>query len=302
MEFTAKDVADLRNRTGVGMMDCKKALAEAKGDTEKAIEILREKGLAAAAKKAGRIAAEGMAFSEVCAECKKGVVAEINCETDFAAKSEPFKTLVSKIANVILTQNPTTIEDLLAKDCDGQSLEAYLKDKIYTIGENITIRRFIVMDGHLVSYVHGGGRIAVLVKFDTTDAIASTDQFAEAAKDVAMHIAAMNPLFLNADSVDGETLAKEREIARTTALNDGKPANIADKIVEGKIKKYYKEVCLVEQAFVKDAEISVTQYLNGVGKEVGGDIRIAAFERFERGEGLAKKEDNFADEVADMIK
>lgn len=302
MDFTAKDVADLRTRTGVGMMDCKKALAEANGDTEKAIEILREKGLAAAAKKAGRIAAEGMAYSEVCAKCKKGVVVEVNCETDFAAKSEPFKALVSKIANVILTQNPASVEELLTKDCDGQPLEAYLKDKIYTIGENISIRRFIVMDGHLMSYVHGGGRIGVLVKFDTTDAIAATDKFVEAAKDIAMHIAAMNPLFLTSASVDEETLAKEREIAKTAALNEGKPANIADKIVEGRIKKYYKEVCLVEQAFVKDAEISVTQYLNGVGKELGGDIKVVAFERFERGEGLAKKEDNFADEVAGMIK
>ncbi len=302
MEFTAKDVADLRTRTGVGMMDCKKALAEANGDTEKAIEILREKGLAAAAKKAGRIAAEGMAYSEVCANCKKGVIVEVNCETDFAAKSEPFKELVSKIANAILTQKPTSVEDLMTKDCGGESLEAFLKSKIYTIGENISIRRFKVMDGHLMSYVHGGGRIAVLVKFNTTDAIAATAKFTEAAKDVAMQIAAMNPLFLDAASVDEETLAKEREIAKTAAINEGKPANIADKIVEGRIKKYYKEVCLVEQAFVKDAEISVTQYLNAVSKELGGDIKAVAFERFERGEGLAKKEDNFADEVAGMIK
>lgn len=301
MEFTAKDVADLRTRTGVGMMDCKKALAEANGDTEKAIEILREKGLAAAAKKAGRIAAEGMAYSEICTKCKKGVIVEVNCETDFAAKSEPFKELVSKIANTILTQNPDTVEELLTKECEGEPLEAYLKSKIYTIGENISIRRFKVLDGHLMSYIHGGGRIAVLVKFDTTDAIAATEKFTEAAKDIAMHIAAMNPLFLNAESVDEETLAKEREIAKTTALNEGKPANIVDKIVEGRIKKYYKEVCLVEQAFVKDAEISVTQYLNGIGKELGGEIKVVAFERFERGEGLAKKEDNFADEVANMI-
>ncbi|HNX15737.1 MAG TPA: translation elongation factor Ts, partial [Oscillospiraceae bacterium] len=277
MEFTAKDVADLRTRTGVGMMDCKKALAEANGDTEKAIEILREKGLAAAAKKAGRIAAEGMAYSEVCAKCKKGVIVEVNCETDFAAKSEPFKELVSKIANAILTQKPTSVEDLMTKDCGGESLEAFLKSKIYTIGENISIRRFKVMDGHLMSYVHGGGRIAVLVKFETTDAIAATAKFTEAAKDVAMQIAAMNPLFLDAASVDEETLAKEREIAKTAAINEGKPANIADKIVEGRIKKYYKEVCLVEQAFVKDAEISVTQYLNAVSKELGGDIKAVAF-------------------------
>ena len=302
MEFTAKDVADLRTRTGVGMMDCKKALVEASGDTEKAIEILREKGLAAAAKKAGRIAADGMAYSEICAKCKKGVIVEVNCETDFAAKSDPFKALVSKIANIILTQEPKTVEELLTKDCDGQTVDLYLKDKIYTIGENISIRRFVVMDGQLMSYVHGGGRIGVLVKFETTDAIAATAKFIEAAKDVAMQIAAMNPLFLSAESVDAETLAKEREIAKATALNEGKPANIADKIVEGRIKKYYKEVCLVEQAFVKDGEITVTQYLNGVGKELGGEIKIVAFERFERGEGIAKKEDNFADEVASMIK
>lgn len=302
MAVTTKDVADLRARTGVGMMDCKRALEAAEGDAEKAIEILREKGLAAAAKKSGRIAAEGMAYATVCTKCNKGVVLEVNCETDFAAKSEPFTALVKELAGVILNNDPKSVDELLKVEDNGKTVDAIMKDKVYTIGENMSIRRFDVMQGHLMSYVHGGGRIGVLVKFDTTDAVAATEKFAEAAKDVAMHIAAMNPLFLNSDAVDADTIAKEKDIAKAAALNDGKPAAVVDKIVEGRIKKYFKEVCLVEQPFVKDGEISVAQYLKNVGKEVGGDITVAAFERYERGEGLAKKEDNFADEVAGMIK
>ena len=302
MDFTAKDVAALRERTGVGMRDCKKALTEANGDVEKAIEVLREKGLAAAAKKAGRIAAEGMAYSTVCKDCGKGVIVEVNCETDFAAKSEPFQELVKKIATTVLKKAPASVEALLALEEDGTTVEAYLKEKIYTIGENISVRRFDTMDGYLMSYVHGGGKIAVLVKFETTPEIAATDKFVEAAKDIAMHIAAMNPLFLCSGDVDDATLEKEKEIARAAALNEGKPEAIVEKMVVGKIKKYYKEVCLVEQAFVKDADISCAQYLTNVGKELGGEIKAVAFKRYERGEGLAKKEDNFADEVASMIK
>ena len=301
MAVTTKEVADLRARTGVGMMDCKRALEASNGDPEKAIEFLREKGLAAAAKKSGRIAAEGMAYATVCTKCNTGVIVEINCETDFAAKSEPFKAFVEEVAGVILKNKPATVEDLLKIDDNGQTVEALLKEKIYTIGENTGIRRFDVMEGHLMSYVHGGGRIGVLVKFDTTDAIAATEQFTEAAKDVAMHVAAMNPLFVCADCVDEDTLAKERDIAKATALNEGKPAAVVEKIVDGRIKKYYKEVCLIEQPFVKDGEISVGQYLSKVGKELGGDIKVVTFKRYERGEGIEKKEDNFAEEIASMV-
>lgn len=301
-QVTTKDVSALRERTGVGMMDCKRALESCEGDMEKAIAFLREKGLAAAAKKSGRIAAEGMAYATVCTACKAGVVVEVNCETDFAAKSDSFVALTKEIATIILKNRPADVPALLATAYGESNVEALMKDKIYTIGENLSIRRFAVMEGQLASYVHAGGRIGVLVKFNTTDEIAAKPGFAEMAKDVAMQIAANNPLFLNRDSVDAETLDKEKEIARQQALNDGKPAAVVDKIVNGRIAKYFKEVCLVEQAFVKDPEISVTQYVNAKAKELGGEITIAAFERYERGEGLAKREDNFADEVASMIK
>ena len=301
-QVTTKDVSALRERTGVGMMDCKKALQACEGDMEKAIEFLREKGLAAAAKKSGRIAAEGMAYATVCTECKKGVVVEVNCETDFAAKSDAFVGLTKDIASYILKNKPADVAALLASEVNGTTVDAIMKDKIYTIGENLSIRRFAIMEGQLASDVHAGGRIGVLVKFDTTDEIASKPGFAEMAKDVAMQIAANNPLFLNRDSVDADTLTKEKEIARQQALNDGKPEAVVDKIVNGRIAKYFKEVCLVEQPFVKDPEISVTQYINAKAKELGGEIAVVGYERYERGEGLAKKEDNFAEEVANMIK
>lgn len=302
MAITTKDVADLRARTGVGMMDCKKALEAAGGDAEKAIEFLREKGLAAAAKKSGRIAAEGMAYAEVCTQCGRGVVLEVNCETDFAAKSEPFKDFVTLIANTILKNKPADLQSLSEVEIDGKTVDAITKEKVYTIGENIGVRRFDLMEGVLVSYVHGGGRIGVLVSFDVDASAKDNEKFKEAAKDVAMHIAAVNPMFLNADCVDADTLNKEKEIAKATALNEGKPENVVEKIVDGRIKKYLKEVCLVEQPFVKDGDISVSQYLANVSKEIGATVSIKDYKRYERGEGIEKKEDNFADEVAGMIK
>lgn len=301
-QVTTKDVAALRERTGVGMMDCKKALQSCDGNMDKAIEFLREKGLAAAAKKSGRIAAEGMAYATVCNTCKTGVIVEVNCETDFAAKSDAFVALTKEISEIILKNKPADVPALLASTYEGRTVDALMKDKIYTIGENLSIRRFAVMNGHLVSYVHAGGRIGVLVQFETTDEIAAKPGFNEMAKDIAMQVAANNPLFLNRDCVDAETLAQEKEIAKQQALNEGKPEAVVDKIVNGRIAKYYKEVCLVEQPFVKDPEITVTQYINAKAKELGGEISVSAFMRYERGEGLAKKEDNFAEEVASMIK
>lgn len=301
-QVTTKDVSALRERTGVGMMDCKRALEASEGNIDKAIEFLREKGLAAAAKKSGRIAAEGMAFAKVCDKCKTGVVVEVNCETDFAAKSDAFVAFTKEIADLVLQNKPADVAALLAATVDGKTVDELVKDKIYTIGENLSIRRFTIMNGHLISYVHAGGRIGVLVKFDTTDEVAAKPGFVEMAKDVAMQVAANNPLFLNKDSVDADTLAKEKDIAKQQALNEGKPEAVVDKIVNGRIAKYYKEACLVEQPFVKDGDITVTQYVNAKAKELGGDIKVVAFERYERGEGLAKKEDNFADEVASMIK
>ena len=301
MAFTAQDVKDLRERTGCGMMDCKKALTEADGNMDKVIELLREKGLAAAAKKAGRIAAEGLVVSVVDEAKKAGVVLEVNAETDFVAKNQEFVNFVNEVASVILAQNPADLDALnTLKLANGMTVEEGLRDKILTIGENMKIRRFVRLEGDLVSYVHGGGRIGVMVKFDTD--LADKEEFKVYAKDVAMQIAAAAPTYLNRDAVPAETLEKEKEILTVQAMNEGKPANIAEKMVAGRINKYYKEVCLVDQPFVKDADISVSQYTENTAKALGGKISIVEFVRFEKGEGLEKREDNFADEVANMIK
>lgn len=302
MAFTAQDVKVLRERTSCGMMDCKKALVETDGDMEKAIEILREKGLAAATKKAGRIAAEGIVVSMVDEAKKVGVVLEVNAETDFVAKNDSFVSFVNSVALTIIEENPADVEALLAKKCNGAdvTVEEVLRDKILTIGENIKIRRFERMEGDLISYVHGGGRIGVMVKFDTD--VAGKDGFDDYSKDIAMQIAAAVPQFLNKDEVSDETIQKEKEILLAQALNEGKPANIAEKMVAGKISKFYKEVCLVEQDFVKDTDKTIAKFTEEVAKELGGSIKITKFVRFEKGEGLEKREDNFADEVASMMK
>lgn len=302
MAFTAKDVQTLRERTGCGMMDCKKALSETDGDMDKAIEILREKGLAAAAKKAGRVAAEGVVVSVVDSAKKVGVVLEVNAETDFVAKNEKFLDFVNNVAKTVIDENPADVDALLAKKCANSTMtvEEELRDKILTIGENMKIRRFERLEGDLVSYIHGGGRIGVMVKFDTD--VASKDGFEEYGKDVAMQIAAVVPQFLNKEDVPAETIEKEKEILTAQAINEGKPANIAEKMVVGRISKYYKEVCLVEQAFVKDGDKTISQYTDETAKSLGGSIKITKFVRFEKGEGLEKREDNFADEVASMMK
>lgn len=302
MAFTANDVKVLRERTSCGMMDCKKALTETDGDMEKAIEILREKGLAAAAKKAGRIAAEGIVVSVVDEAKKVGVVLEVNAETDFVAKNDGFVAFVNSVAQTIINNNPANVEELLTQKCDGSDMtvEEVLRDKILTIGENMKIRRFERYEGDTFAYVHGGGRIGVLVKFDTD--VANKSEFAEYAKDVAMQIAAANPQFLNKEDVSEEVIAKEKEILTAQAINEGKPANIAEKMVNGRISKYYKEVCLVEQGFVKDPDKSINDYTTETAKQLGGSIVISKFVRYEKGEGLEKREDNFADEVAGMMK
>lgn len=301
MAFTAQDVKALREATGCGMMDCKKALTESNGDMDKAIEILREKGLAAAAKKAGRIAAEGLVVSVVDEAKKVGVVLEVNAETDFVAKNDSFVSFVNDVAKTIIDNNPANIEELENMTCAGSDMTVaeVLRDKILTIGENMKIRRFIRMEGDLVAYVHGGGRIGVMVKFDTD--VADKDGFQAYAKDVAMQIAAAVPQYLNKEDVPAEVVEKEKEILTTQAINEGKPANIAEKMVMGRISKFYKEVCLSEQAFIKDGDISVAKYTENTAKELGGKIAMVDFVRFEKGEGLEKREDNFADEVASMM-
>ncbi|MBQ7283252.1 MAG: elongation factor Ts [Oscillospiraceae bacterium] len=303
MAFTAKDVKDLRERTGCGMMDCKKALTESNGDFEKAIEYLREKGLAAATKKAGRIAAEGMVFATVDKAAKVGVVIEVNSETDFVAKNEQFKAFVADLAKIVADTNPATVEELMTKTmADGNTVEAGLQEKILVIGENIKIRRFVRYEGPCVAYIHAGGTHGVLVKFETSDEMFAKPEFEAYGKDVAMQVAAANPTYLCKADVEPEVLEKEKEILMQQAINEGKPANIAEKMVMGRIAKFYKENCLVEQAFVKDDKQSITDYTNATAKALGGDIKVVAFTRFEKGEGLEKKEDNFAEEIASMTK
>lgn len=298
--FTAQDVKALRERTGCGMMDCKKALQSADGDMDKAMEYLREKGIAAVAKKAGRIAAEGLVYAEVID--KVGVIIEVNAETDFVAKNDQFKAFVKECADTIAANNPADVDDLLsmkAKNSD-MTIADLLREKVLTIGENIKIRRFARMEGDLITYIHGDGRIGVLVKFDTD--VASKDGFEEYAKNIAMQIAAINPPYLDRDSVPADVLEEEKKILTAQAINEGKPQNIAEKIVAGRLNKFYKEMCLVEQDYVKDSELTVAKYTDKVAKELGGTIKIVQFVRFEKGEGIQKREDNFAEEIANMVK
>ncbi len=304
MNFTAKDVANLREKTGCGMMDCKKALTEADGDMDRAVDLLREKGLAASVKKAGRIAAEGVAFAEV-SECGKVAVAvEVNAETDFVAKNAEFQAFVKTCADTIIYENPADLDALLACKAHGaeETVDALLKEKILTIGENIKVRRFARYEGAVTSYVHAGGRIGVIVKFDVDEAIAATEGFKTYAHNVAMQIAALNPEYLDETTVPAERVEKEKEILTQQIVDEGKPANIAEKIVAGRLGKFFKEICLVDQAYVQDGNMTVKQYTESVGKELGGEIKIAAFTRFEKGEGLEKREDNFAEEIANMVK
>lgn len=308
MNFTAKDVAALREKTGCGMMDCKKALTEAEGNIEKAIDLLREKGLAASVKKAGRIAAEGVAYAAV-SECGKvAVVVEVNAETDFVAKNAEFQAFVKTCADTIIYENPADVDALLQCKAHGSELtvDALLKEKILTIGENIKVRRFSRFEGVVTSYVHAGGRIGVIVKFDTTDGIAQSDAFKTCAHNVAMQIAALNPEYLDESSVPAERVEKEKEILtqqlQEDEKNKNKPANVLENIVKGRLGKFFKEICLVDQAYVQDGNMNVKQYVDGVAKELGGEIKIAAFTRFEKGEGLEKREDNFAEEIASMVK
>jgi translation elongation factor Ts len=304
MAFTAKDVVALREKTGVGMMDCKKALTEADGDMEKASDILREKGLAASVKKAGRIAAEGTAFAKVSCDEKTAVVVEVNAETDFVAKNTEFQEFVALCADTVIKENPADLEALLAIKPEGFDItvDELVKEKVLTIGENIKVRRFARYEGAVTSYVHAGGRIGVIVKFDTTDEVAAKEEFKEYAKNVAMQIAAVNPSYLNADEVPADVVEKEKVILKEQVINDGKPEAIAEKIVAGRIGKFFKEICLLEQPYVKDGNLTVQQYTETVGKELGGDIKVVAFTRFEKGEGIEKRSDDFASEVASMIK
>ena len=309
MAISAKDVQKLREMTGVGMMDCKKALTEAEGDFDKAIEWLREKGLAAQTKKAGKIAAEGVSYAIV-ADNGVGVVIEVNSQTDFVAKNEVFQGFVKDLATIVANDNPADVEALKAATYPGtdRTVADVTADKVLAIGENIQVRRFVrYAEGVNVPYIHMGGKIGVLVNMAVEGIQA--DQVTELGKDIAMQIAAMNPAYLDKSDVDQATdqatLDKEKEIlliqAKEDPKNANKPENIIEKMVMGRIGKYYEENCLLQQAFVKENKVSVEKHIAEVAKQLGGKIAVKAFTRFQTGEGIEKAEEDFAAEVASMI-
>ena len=303
MAFTAADVKNLREMTGVGMMDCKKALTEADGNIDKAIEILREKGLAASAKKAGRIAAEGMAYATVVDGV--GVVVEVNAETDFVGKNEKFVDFVKGVAAVVAKENPADLDALMACKYNAElTVEQQQQEMVLVIGENIKVRRFArFAEGVSVAYVHAGGKIGVLVNLDTD---LTAEQVEEAGKDTAMQIAALNPRFWDKSQVTEDVLAEEKKIMMDQMANDPKMANkpeqVREKIVMGKLNKFYSENCLLQQEFVKDNSMTVEKYIASVAKSLGGTITFKDAVRFEKGEGIEKKQENFAAEIASMVK
>ena len=304
MAVSAKDVMELRRQTDCGMMECKKALTQADGDFAKAIEILREQGLATATKKAGRIAAEGMVYAVATNNC--AVVVEVNAETDFVAKNDKFVDFTKQLAAVIAEQNPADVEALMDCKMGDGTVDDALKALILVIKENIKVRRFARYEGHCSAYVHGGGTHGVIVKFETSDEVASKPEFAAFGKDIAMQVAAANPTYLNREAVPADVLAKEKEIVLAQMANDPKTANKPDAIKEkmaiGKLGKFYKENCLVDQAFIKDGGMDVKKYVADTAKALGGDIQIVAYTHFIKGEGLEKRNEDFAAEVAAAIK
>ncbi|SHK24760.1 elongation factor Ts [Selenomonas ruminantium] len=288
MAITAAMVKELREKTGAGMMDCKKALTATDGDAAKAVDWLREKGIAKAEKKAGRVAAEGAVGAFVAADGKTGCVVEINCETDFAAGNEQFKELLAKVAEHIVATKPADLDALNNSEIEGKTVSTLITEATATIGEKISLRRFACYEteGRLASYIHMGGKIGVLVNLTGGDE--------QLGKDVAMQIAAAAPMAVDRDGVDASALEHEKEVLRKQAEEEGKPANIIERMVEGRINKFYKEVCLNEQIFVKDSEKTI--------KDVLGDVKVTEFTRFQLGEGIEKKQDDFAAEVAAQLK
>lgn len=306
MNFTAKDVQALREKTGVGMMDCKKALQASDGDMDKAVDFLREKGLAAAMKKSARIAAEGAVLAYNDEEKKIGVVVEVNSETDFVAKNEVFQAFVLDIAKTIANENPADVDALLNVKLAGsdRTVQENLQDKVLAIGENIKIRRFVRHEGVVSTYVHMGGSVGVMVFFDTDDATAANDAFKAMGKDVAMQIAAMSPLYLCRDEVPADVIEHEKSINLAQIKEDPKMANKPEKVIEGiingKIAKFCKESCLLDQQFVKDGDINVAKFIDNTAKSIGASIKATGFVRYAKGEGLQKKEENYAEEIAKM--
>ena len=305
MAFTAKDVAELRKQTGCGMMDCKNALVEADGDFEKAIKVLREKGVAASAKKASRIAAEGLVAILNAGDVTAMV--EVNSETDFVAKNEAFRAFVDGILRTIIANRPADVEALMACKYDGtdDTVEAQFQEKTFTIGEKLSLRRFLIVDGTVSTYVHGVGATGVVVKFDAAAEIVAKAEFKEFAKNIALQVAAMSCQYVDKASVPASVIEEEKEIILKQMEQDpkmaGKPAKVLEGIVMGKLGKFYDANCLVEQAYVKEDNMKVSAYVANTAKALGGDIKVVAFYRYDKGEGLQKREENFGDEIANML-
>jgi len=306
MAVTAAMIKELRERTGVGMSACKEALVEADGNIEKAIEVLREKGLAAAAKKAGRIASEGLSYAYISDDNKVGVIVEVNSETDFVAKNAEFKNFVENVAKQVADSDAEDVNALMTEKWladESMTVKEALTERISVIGENLNIRRFVKFvrdgNGYMVSYLHAGGKVAVIIEFATD---AKGDVLEEAGKNIAMQIAAMNPQFVDRSEVSEDFIAKEKDILIQQIKNDaksaGKPDNIIQKMVDGRINKELKEICLIDQEYVKDDKMTVKQYIDSVSKKVGSPITVKRFARFETGEGIEKKKENFAEEVS----
>ncbi len=301
--ITAKMVGDLRAKTGAGMMDCKKALTEAEGDMEQAIDLLRKKGLSAAAKKSGRVAAEGMIAATGNGTC--GALVEVNSETDFVAKNDAFQAFANGVAEVTLSESPADVDTLkgLAFPGSERNVGDELTHQIATIGENMNIRRFARLEsasGVTASYVHGGGKIGVLVQLDAEKG--DDPQVAETARMLAMHVAAANPQYLCRADVPADVVEREKDIMRVKAIESGKPENIVEKIIEGQINKFFGEICLLEQVYVIDTDKKIGKVVEALAKELGGQVTLTAYSRFQLGEGIEKKEDDFAAEVASMTK
>ncbi|MBQ4116967.1 MAG: elongation factor Ts [Clostridia bacterium] len=303
--ITAKAVSDLRAKTGCGMMDCKKALVEANGDFDEAIKILREKGLAVAAKKADRIAAEGLV--DILVEGEKAAMIEVNCETDFVAKNASFQAFVKEILKLIIDNKPADLDALNALVMEsGMTVEAALKDKIFQIGENMSLRRFLTVDGVMSSYIHGKGATGVIVKFVADDAAKNNEGFAEMAKNIALQVAAYpNIQYVDREAVPASVVEEEMSIIKAQLKNDpknaSKPDQILEKIATGKLGKFYEANCLTDNAYVKDDSMTVAKYVESCAKAFGGSIKIDSFYRYEKGEGLQKREDNLGDEIAKML-
>ena len=292
-EFTAKDVMKLREQTGAGLMDCKRALVDADGDMDKAADLLRERGIAKAAKRASKIAAEGIVYALV--EGKTGVLVEVNCESDFVAKGDKFKELVDAVAKQIAAVKPADVEALLASDMGGKTVETYIQEQVAVIGEKISVRRFTVYEaeGFIETYIHMGGTMGVMLNFTGEP----TEKAKAVAHDIALHVAFAKPQYMTEAEVSAETLEKEKNILLQEVMNEGKPANIAEKIVMGKIKKFYEENCLMDQKFVKDDKITIAQLL----AQAGAGVTVKQFCFFVRGEGLEKKNEDLSEEVAKQV-